>query len=166
MDDLNNNVSNSYLTFKIGTELFGASVKNVINILEMAKITPVPKAPNYMKGVLNLRGSVLPVLDTRIKLGLDHIADTVHTCILVMEVGVNNDLFRMGAIVDSVQEVLELTENEIQDPPKIGANYQSDLVIGMAKKEDQFIMILDISKLFGQESILDSKDMKKEIYPI
>jgi purine-binding chemotaxis protein CheW len=143
--------SNSYLSFRIGTELFGASVKNVISILEMTKITRVPKAPDYMKGVINLRGSVLPVLDTRIKLGIENTEYTNDTCILVLELNIKNESVNMGAIVDSVQEVLEIDQNEIQPSPSLGTNYNSEIINGMTKQGDNFIMLMDINKLFTEE---------------
>lgn len=156
MRDLSEHDSNSYLSFKIGTELYAASVSNVISILEMTKITRVPKAPDYMKGVLNLRGSVLPVLDTRLKFGLEDTAYTTDTCILVLEVSYKNEFFRMGAIVDSVQEVLKLTEDDIQPAPSLGGDFQSEFIIGMAKQNDEFIMLLDIRKIFSAEAIIET----------
>ena len=154
--------SNSYLSFKIGTELFGASVKNIISILEMAKITRVPQAPDYMKGVINLRGSVLPVIDTRIKFGISNLEITDNTCILVMQVLLKSESLLLGAIVDSVQEVLELSEEDIQPPPSIGTGYQTDIISGMAKKADEFIMLLDINKLFAEETSVDKKEVLTE----
>ena len=155
MDLSLHNNTNSYLTFKIGTELFGASVKFVISILEMTKITRVPQAPEYMKGVINLRGSVLPVIDTRVKFGITDTKVNTNTCILVLELIIKNEALRLGAIVDSVQEVLELSEDDIQPPPQIGSKYQANIIKGMAVRNNQFIMILDINKLFIEESIVD-----------
>jgi purine-binding chemotaxis protein CheW len=151
--------SNSYLSFKIGTELFGASVKHVISILEITKITRVPKAPPYMKGVINLRGSVLPVIDTRIKFGLDNTEYTNDTCILVLELTIKNESLRLGAIVDSVQEVLEIDESEIQPPPSLGTDYQSEMISGMTKRNDDFIMLLDIVRLFTEESMVELNEV-------
>ena len=159
MEDNDQYESNSYLTFKIGTELFGVGVKNIINILEMTKITRVPKAPEYMKGVINLRGSILPILDTRIKFGISDTSYTTNTCILVLEVMVKSESLRLGVIVDSVQEVLDITEEEIQPPPSIGTNYQSEIITGMAKKDEEFIMLLDTTKIFTEEAIVDLKDV-------
>lgn len=155
MKDLSEKDANSYLSFRIGTELYASSVANVISILEMTKITRVPQAPDYMKGVLNLRGSVLPILDLRVKFGLEDTEYTSDTCILVLEVVFKNEAFRMGAIVDSVQEVLNLGTEDIQPPPNIGSDFQSEFIIGMARNSDEFIMILDINKIFSAESIID-----------
>lgn len=162
MKDFQESDSNSYLSFRIGTELYGASVSHVISILEITKITRVPKAPDYMKGVINLRGSVLTVLDTRIKFGVTNTENTVDTCILVLEVVVKGESFRMGAIVDSVQEVLNIYEDDIQPPPSLGGDYQSDIIIGMAKKDEEFIMLLDIKRLFSGEAIVELKSISAE----
>lgn len=150
---------NSYLSFQIGTEIFAANVSSIINILEMTKITRVPKSPAFMKGVINLRGSVLPVLDTRIKFGLPETDYTTNTCILVIELNSKNEKLQMGAIVDNVQEVLELSENDIQPPPNIGTNFDSSFLVGMANKENNFIMIIDVNKVFADESILNIQDL-------
>jgi purine-binding chemotaxis protein CheW len=153
---------NSYLSFQVGTEVFAADVVNVINILEMAKITRVPKSPNYMKGVINLRGSVLPVIDTRLKFGLPETEYTTNTCILVLEVLSKEETIRIGAIVDSVQEVLEISDSEIMPPPNIGTKYKTDILTGMAKKEENFIMIMDVNKVFADNEVVSLKEISEE----
>jgi purine-binding chemotaxis protein CheW len=153
---------NSYLSFQIGTEIFAADVANVINILEMAKITKVPKSPNYMKGVINLRGSVLPVVDTRLKFGLAETEYTTNTCILVLEVLSRNETIRLGAIVDSVQEVLEIGSDEIMPPPNLGTKFKTDILVGMAKKDENFIMIMDVNNVFADDEVINLKDLSEE----
>lgn len=150
---------NSYLTFKLEDELFAANVGKVLNILEMTKITKVPKAPNYMKGVINLRGSVLPLIDTRIKFGMTETEFTANTCILVLDIQIENEDVQVGALVDSVQEVLEIDDNNIQPPPSIGSKYKSDFIDGMAKHNDEFVMILNMEAIFSTEEIIDMKEM-------
>jgi len=162
MIDLRDTDSNSYLSFRIGTELFGASVLHVISILEMTKVTRVPQAPEHMRGVINLRGSVLPVIDTRIKFGMEDTSYTTNTCILVLEVMIKNESIRMGAIVDSVQEVLTLIEEDIQPPPQLGQGFQAELINGMAKVNEEFIMLLDIVKLFSEEGATDIKGSRDD----
>ena len=149
---------NSYLSFKLGNETFASNVSKVLNILEMMKITKVPKAPSYMKGVINLRGVVLPVIDTRLKFGMTTIEETTNTCILVLDVNVDGESVNVGAMVDAVEEVLELNEEDIQPPPSIGSNYKSEFIYGMAKKGEQFIMLLDMDKVFSTEEIIDLKE--------
>ncbi len=153
---------NSFLSFKIGSEVFAANVKNVLNILEMTKITKVPKAPVYMKGVINLRGAVLPVIDSRIKFGVEEIEITSNTCIIVLELHVGNEPIMVGAIVDAVKEVLEISDTEILAPPSIGTNFRSDYLKGMAQSDDGFIMILDAEKVFASEEIVDLTNISKE----
>ena len=141
--------TNSYLTFKLGEEMFGANVAKVLNILEMTRITEVPKAPSYMKGVFNLRGSVLPFIDTRIKFDMGETVFTPNTCILVLDVETGGDTVHVGALVDSVQEVIEIEDDEIQPPPSIGSKYKSEFIEGMAKINDAFIMLLNMDLIFS-----------------
>ncbi len=147
------NTTNSYLTFKLGEEEFGAHVNSVLNILEMVPITNVPKAPAYMKGIINLRGMVLPVIDTRKKFGMEPTLVTENTCIVVMDLHLNGELIHVGAMVDSVSAVLEIKESQIGPPPSIGSNYKSEFIIGVANVNDKFIMILDLVKVFSQDEV-------------
>ena len=143
----------SYLTFKLGDEIFAANVGKVLNILEMTKVTKVPKAPVYMKGVINLRGSVLPLIDTRIKFEMEETVYTTNTCILVLDINMNGESVHVGALVDSVQEVLEFDDRQIQPPPSIGTKYKSEFIEGMAKINDDFIMILNMDMVFSTEEL-------------
>jgi purine-binding chemotaxis protein CheW len=147
--------SNSYLTFKLGEEEFGAHVGQVLNILEMTDITQVPKTPEYMKGVINLRGSVLPVIDTRLKFGLPETEYTSNTCIVVMDLNLNGDTVNIGAIVDEVLSVIEIEEDQIEPPPSIGNQYKSEFIYGMAKVDEKFIMLLDMQKVLSNEEMAD-----------
>ena len=154
---------NSYLTFKVGDEMFGANVAKVINILEMTKITKVPKSPLYMKGVINLRGSVLPLIDTRIKFDLGETIYTTSTCILVLDIELNNESVHVGALVDSVQEVIEIEDNQIQPPPSIGSKYKSEFIEGMAKINNEFIMLLNMDMIFSTHEISLLRESAGEI---
>jgi purine-binding chemotaxis protein CheW len=156
--DKQNKIS-SFLTFKLGDETFAANVSNVLNILEMTKITKVPKAPDYMKGVINLRGSVLPLIDTRIKFGMSETEITTNTCILVLDINLDGESVHVGALVDSVQEVLEINESEVQPPPSIGNKYRSEFIDGMVKADDEFVMILNMLEILSTEDIIDMKEM-------
>jgi purine-binding chemotaxis protein CheW len=158
-----NSEVNSYLSFRIGTETFAANVKNVLNILEMTKITSVPKAPGYMKGVINLRGSVLPVIDSRLKFNLEESDFTSNTCIVVLELHIGSEPIIIGTIVDAVKEVLEIEDNSILPPPSIGTSYRTNFLKGMYKSEDGFIMLLDAEKVFANEEIIDIQTITKEV---
>jgi purine-binding chemotaxis protein CheW len=145
---------NSYLSFKLGGELFAVHVSKVLNILEMIPITHVPKSHESIVGVINLRGSVLAVVDIRMKFDLAQSEYTKDTCILVLQVMIDEELVDVGAIVDSVHSVLEVTEDEILPPPTVGVKYKSEFVTGMVKEGEKFIMVLDIDKIFALENYL------------
>lgn len=147
------NQTNSYLSFTLGKETFAANVSKVLNILEMLDITEIPQSPKYMKGVINLRGIVLPVIDLNLKFSMPATIIGANTCILVLDVLVNDEPVKVGALVDSVQEVIDLTATEIQDPPSIGNKYNTDFIQGLVNKEDKFIMILDMDMIFSVNEI-------------
>jgi purine-binding chemotaxis protein CheW len=148
----------TFLSFKLSEEVFAINVSKVINILEMSHITKIPKAPNYMKGVINLRGTVLPVVDLRIKFGLPEKEATVDTSIIVLSIDLNGESMLIGTLVDAVREVLELKVNEIAPSPTIGAKYNSGFIEGMWRLDEKFIMILDIDKVFSTDEVIDFKE--------
>jgi len=154
------NKSNSYLTFKLSDEIFAAHVSKVLNILEMVRITKVPKAPDYMIGVINLRGEVLPVIDTRIKFGMPLTEHTVHTCIIVMNIEMDGKTLDIGALVDAVQEVIEVDASEILPPPSIGNKYKSEFITGMISYGEQFMMLLDIDKVLTSDELITINQTK------
>jgi purine-binding chemotaxis protein CheW len=145
---------NSYLTFKLGNEFFAVHVSKILNILEILPITHVPKSHDSIVGVINLRGSVLAVVDIRMKFNLAQAEYSKDTCILVLQIIVNEDQIEVGAIVDSVHAVLEIDENQILPPPSVGVKYKSEFVTGVIKQDERFIMILDIDKLFNLENFI------------
>ncbi len=155
--------SQSYLTFKLDQEIFGSSVTHVLEILEVPKITKVPRSPDYLRGVINLRGSVLPVIDTRIKFGLPPIEDTVNTCIVVLNLKMDGQEITVGALVDAIQEVIEIEENQIMPPPSIGTSYADELLRGMFKLNDEFILILNMDQLLSISEIHQLKDSQNLI---
>lgn len=173
MENVQNAITNSYLTFKIEDEIFAANVSKVLSILELSKITKIPRTPDYIRGVINLRGTVLPIVDLRIKFGLTPTEFTSNTCILVLEINIENTTVKLGALVDSVQEVLEIEDKDILAPPNIGHKFQSDFIEGMFKSENSFIMILSMDMVFTHdeltvmsysEAILgDSKELPEEV---
>lgn len=142
-----------YLTFHLGEEDFALDVSSVKEILEFTTVTKVPQTPDYLRGVINLRGSVVPVVDMRLKFGLPEIKETINTCIIVLEVPLEGENTVMGALVDSVQEVFELDPQYIEPAPKIGSQLKTDFIKGMGKRDDHFIIILDIDKVFSLEEL-------------
>ncbi len=151
-----------YLTFQLGEEVFALDVSHVREILEFTTVTKVPRTPDYMRGVINLRGSVVPVLDMRLKFGLTEIEKTVNTCIIVVEVSCEGETTVIGALVDSVQEVFELEHDQIEPAPKIGTQLRTGFVKGMGKKDDRFVIILDIDKVFSSEELAGVQGMETE----
>jgi purine-binding chemotaxis protein CheW len=145
----------TYLSFKLSEEVFAINVSKVTNILEMSQITKIPKAPEYMKGVINLRGSVLPVIDLRLKFGLPEKEATVDTSIIVLSINLNGEMVMVGIQVDAVKEVLELNTADIAPSPTIGSKYNSGFIEGMWRTDEKFIMILDIDKVFSVDDIID-----------
>jgi purine-binding chemotaxis protein CheW len=162
MSEKNFTIINSYLSFKLGDEVFAANAGKVLNILEMCTITEVPKAPEYMKGIINLRGTVLPVIDLRMKLGMSQTEKTANTCIIVLDIAIQNESVLVGAIVDSVQAVLEFEKSEIMPPPSIGSRYRSEFIVGVVNINDSFIMVLDMDAILSTEELSILKDKTDE----
>jgi purine-binding chemotaxis protein CheW len=142
-----------YLTFKLEGEVFALDVVKVREILDYTNITKVPQTPEFMKGVINLRGSVVPVVDMRLKFGIAPQQKTVDTCIIVVEIAIDNEATILGALVDSVQEVFELEPAQIEPAPRIGTKLKTEFILGMGKRDDQFVIILDIDRVFSLEDL-------------
>ena len=145
--------TNKYLTFILGEEYYAIDVSKVKEVLELQPITKVPKTPDFMRGVINVRGGVVPVLDFRRKFDMESIEPTVDTCIIVLEVKMNEEQIVLGAIADSVEQVYEIPPHQIEPPPKIGTKLESDFIEGMGRYKDNFIIILNIDKIFTAEEI-------------
>ncbi|MCE9574268.1 MAG: chemotaxis protein CheW [Deltaproteobacteria bacterium] len=144
----------SFLTFKLGDELFAIDVAQVREILDLTEITRVPTAPPYMRGVVNVRGSAVPVVDLRHKFGLPATADTVNTRIVVIEVDLDGELTVLGGLADSVHEVLELERAQIREPPRLAMRWRAEMIAGLGKKDDQFVIVLDIARVFASDQTL------------
>lgn len=153
---------NSFLSFKLDRETFGVNVSKVIEILEVPHITRIPKAPAFMRGVINLRGTVLPVVDTRLKLGLHKEVDTINTCIIVFSILLEKEQVMVGALVDAVQEVFEMKDEELKPAPSIGARYKSEFLKGMVNRDAEFIMMLDVDKVFSTDELIALQDFSDD----
>lgn len=140
---------NQYLTFKLGDEVFGLAIGKVREVLDFTNVTKVPRTPDYMRGVINLRGSVVPVVDLHMKFGLAQTEKTVNTCIIIVEIDMDGETTVLGALADSVQEVIELEPDQIEPAPKIGTKLNTEFIKGMGKREEEFIILLDIDKVFS-----------------
>lgn len=144
---------NQYLTFELDGEVFAIEVSKVREILDFTAVTCVPQMPAFMRGVINLRGSVVPVIDMRGKFGLSVIDDTVDTCIIIVEVRIDNESTVVGALVDSVREVLDIESDHIEPPPRMGSRMNSDFLHGMGKHGEHFIIILNMDMVFSSDEI-------------
>ena len=144
-----------YLTFKLDDEIFALDVSKVREILELTNITKVPQTPDFMRGVINLRGSVVPVVDMRLKFGMSETKQTINTCIIVTEVNMDGDTTVLGALADSVQEVVDMEPENIEPAPSIGTKLNTEFIKGMGKVDADFVMILDIDKVFSENELLD-----------
>jgi purine-binding chemotaxis protein CheW len=151
-----------YLTFELGREEFGIQVLKVREIMGIQDITAVPQTPAYVKGVINLRGKVIPVVDLRRKFGLPEIEYTQRTCIIVVQVGSGAGAMLMGIVVDGVSEVLNLTGTDIEDTPDFGVDVATSYLLGMAKIKGKVKILLEIDavltsqELTGLQSVLEA----------
>jgi purine-binding chemotaxis protein CheW len=142
-----------YLTFKLADEIFALDISKVREVLDFTTITKVPRTPEFMRGVINLRGSVVPVVDLRLKFGMPKTEQTVNTCIIITEVAVDGEPTVLGALADSVQEVMDLGADQIEPAPKIGTKLRTEFIKGMGKQNERFVIMLDIDKVFSTDEI-------------
>src|SRR5580698_5777249 len=148
-----NSEMRQYLTFKLGNESFGIDVAKVREILDFTTITEIPRTPEFMSGVINLRGNVVPVVDLRLCFQMSKTVRTRNTCIVVVEVLLESEPTVIGALADSVEEVIDLEPDQIQPAPRIGTQIRTDFIKGIGKRDTQFIMILDIDRVFSAEEL-------------
>ncbi|MCL6584115.1 MAG: chemotaxis protein CheW [bacterium] len=141
--------SNQYLTFTLGNELFAADIAKVREVLDFPTITRVPRMPDYLLGVTNLRDNVVPVIDMRLKFGMTPTERTVDTCVVIVETELDGEQVTIGCLADSVEEVLDLPPDQIEPPPKIGLGLDTEFLKGMGKQGDKFLMILDMDKVLS-----------------
>ncbi len=151
----NNERAGKYLTFQLGTEEFGIQVLKIREIMGIQQITGVPQTPSWMKGVINLRGKVIPVIDLRLKFGMPTIAYNQRTCIVVAQVETDSEQMLMGLVVDEVSEVVNIAASEIEDAPSFGSNVPTPYILGMAKQKGKVKILLDIDQALSS-SELDS----------
>ncbi|HNS55071.1 MAG TPA: chemotaxis protein CheW [Syntrophales bacterium] len=138
-----------YLTFSLAGEEYGIGILKVREIIGMMPITPVPRTPDFVKGVINLRGKVIPVIDLRLRFGLEAAAYTERTCIIVVEILGDAGAVPMGIVVDAVSEVLSIRGGDIENTPAFGVKLNTDFILGMAKTEGSVKILLDIDRVLG-----------------
>lgn len=140
-----------YLTFFLGEEQYGIAIDRIKEIIALMKVTYVPKTPEYMRGVINLRGSIIPVVDTRTRFGMEPQEETMHTAIIIVEV----EKVNVGFIVDRVEEVASIDAAHLGAAPKFGSSVDTDFICSMAQIEENVVMILDVLKLFEADELMN-----------
>ena len=140
-----------YLTFVLAEENYGIEILKVREIMGLIDITSVPRTPDYVKGVINLRGKVIPVIDLRLKFGMSENEASEETCIIVVKVGT----VEIGTIVDRVSEVLDIAGTDIEDPPSLGADVDIRFILGMGKAQSQVTILLDIERVLSESELAD-----------
>ncbi len=155
--------TSQYLTFKLEDEVFALDISKVREVLDFTVVAKVPQTPDFMLGVINLRGSVVPVVDMRLKFGMSATEATVNTCIIIVEIEIDGEITVLGALADSVQEVMDLDPDQVEPPPRIGTRLNTKFIKGMGKQGENFIIILDIDKVFSADELAMTEDMTEAV---
>ncbi len=154
---------NTYLSFIICSELFAVNVSKVLEVLQNENITKVPNAPDYIKGIINFRGEVVPVFESRTRFNLTERKDDETYVIIVLDLSSENDTFRIGAIVDKVQDVINISEDEIKPVPAMSKDFNTEFLQGIFKLNEKFIMLLDVEKVFKAGEINNLKEKVESV---
>jgi len=144
---------NQYLTFKLGKESFAIEILKVREVLDFSEPTKVPRSPEFLEGVINLRGSVVPVVDMRVILGMPKNEISIDSCIIIIEISLFDETILVGALADSVQEVVEILDTTIDPPPKIGTKLRTEFLKGIGKVNSGFVMILNMDRVLSIEEL-------------
>lgn len=147
-----------YLTFRIAEEGYGVEILKVQEIIGMMAVTRVPRTPDHVRGVINLRGKVIPVVDLRLKFGLESQDNTRRTCVIVTQVHRGNSAVTIGIIVDEVSEVMDVTDSQIEPPPSFGSQLDTEFILGMGKIGDKVLILLDIDRVLAEDEITMLKE--------
>ncbi len=157
------NVAGKHLTFQLGQEVYGLEILKVQEIIKIAAVVQVPRTPDSVRGVINLRGKVIPVTDLRLKLGLEAQEDTERTCIIVVQVAGSNGQVTTGILVDAVSEVLDIGADQIEPPPSFGANVDTGFMLGMGKVGELVITLLDTDKVFSGDDVVSLDQATEQV---
>jgi purine-binding chemotaxis protein CheW len=158
-------LSSQHLTFQLEGELFAVEVARVREVLDLIPITKVPRAPDYMRGMINVRGNVVPVVDMHVKFGMTPTTTTRDTRIIVLEVEVGGEKIVVGAIADAVHEVAELQAGSIEAVPRIGIRWNTEFMKGIGKRGDRFVILLDVNRVFSSTEMDTVKDVFEDTSP-
>lgn len=159
VNSLQDNLAGKYLTFRLGEEIYALEILKVQEIIGLMKVTNVPRTPDFIRGVINLRGKVIPVIDLRLKFGSLDLVDTDRTCIIVVQLEAASESIIMGIIVDEVSEVVDIISEQIEEPPTFGDSINTEFILGMGKIEQKVIMLLDIEKVLTQDEIASASSI-------
>jgi purine-binding chemotaxis protein CheW len=151
--DVGLQLAGKYLTFRLAEEEYGLEILKVQEIIQMQAVTKVPRTPDYVRGVINLRGKVIPVIDLRKKFGLAAVADTEKTCIIVVQLTQGSGKLVMGIIIDEVKEVLDIKAENIEETPSFGASINTEFILGMGKIGHSVKILLDIDKVMSAKEM-------------
>lgn len=151
-------IKDRYLSFVLEDEKYGVEILSVKEIIALQRIVPIPKTPNYVKGVMNLRGVIIPIIDLRLKLGMDEKEPEMHTAIIILKI----HTIDVGFIVDEVNEVLAINQSELSSAPALGSNVNIDLIKSMAQVKGEVIMVLDMEKVFDQQEVATMQSLAKK----
>ncbi len=151
-----------YLAFMLDQEVYALDIMQVREVLDYTEITKVPRMPDFMRGVINLRGGVVPVVDLRFKFGMPATEKSVNTCIIIMENTIDGETTLIGALADSVREVLDMEPDQIEPAPKLGTRLKAGFIKGMGKKNDEFIILLDIDRVFSADELSGVNDAEAQ----
>ncbi len=165
MNDNQQTETNQYLTFTLGGEEFALEIARVREVVDYTNITKVPRMPEHLCGVINLRGNVVSVIDLRLKLGMSAIDKTVDTCIVIAEVNMDGELLPVGVLTDSVQEVVDLDPSQIEQPPKIGTKLNTEFIQGIGRYGDNFMIILNIDRVLARYELAKVRSAPDESLP-
>ena len=165
MNETNMAETTQYLTYRLADEVFAVDVAKIREILDYTPATKVPGTPDFMRGVINVRGNVVPVVDMRLKFGLPKTDKTVDTCIVVMEIVVDEETAVLGALVDSVEEVIELEAGQIEPAPRIGTKWRTEAIRGIGKRNGELLIVLDIDRVFSESELTQLQDGRGDANP-
>jgi purine-binding chemotaxis protein CheW len=154
---------NKFLLFELCNESYAISIQATREIIQMMDITHIPKAPPFIKGVINLKGKIIPIIDLRVKFGLPEALYNEKTCIIIIEINENEKLRLMGVVVDTVSEVLNILDEDISKPPEFNHNHQLDFLYGVGKIKNSIIWILNLDKIVSYDEFIIIDKIKKEL---
>ena len=163
MEGISDGNIKQYLTFTINDETYALSVLNVKEVQEYATVSKVPRMPDFMRGVINLRGSVVPVIDLKMKFGLGETEKTIDTSIIVTEMKMDDEMVTMGLLTDAVKEVIDMNDDEIEPTPYVGTKIDTAFIRGMGRKNENFLIVLDIEKVLSVSELTMVAEKEKGV---